>query len=328
MKWAEPKSFAIIFISLVASCLSSVAAAQSFPARPIRIVVPFPGGSVVDTYTRMLAEHMVPALNGQAIIVEPRSGAGTEVGTKYVLSQPADGYTLLMITPAFAVKASLPKPAWDARRDVAVVGGMFDSSQILAIRASLPFKTVKELVDFAKANPGKLNMVNYGVGTQGHLSGELLMYKAGAQAASIPYNGAVAAALALSQGNGDFGFNAASALMPFAQQGKVRLLAASTAQRDPAMPDIPGMAESGIKDFNVASWGGLLAPAGTPKTIVMQLNSAMGAGMKAQPVRMLLKSQGIFLNENVSSPEAFAQEIYATVDEFSQLIRNANLQLE
>jgi len=314
--------------ALLALSFMANAAAQSYPNHTVRIVVPFPGGSVVDTYTRLLGEAMRPVLGDAPVLVEPRPGAGTEIGTKYVISQPADGYTLLMATSSLAIKSAQFKPPFDARKDFVGVGLLTDSPLFLVCNSTLPFKTAKDVVEYAKANPNKLNLVNYGVGTLGHLTGELLMYKAGAKAVPIAFNGSVNAALAVSQGNGDCGFNVLTSFSAFIQQGRVKVLAASSVKRDPLNPDVPGMAESGITGVDVSSWGGVVAPTGTPRDAVQKLNAALDVAMKAPAVRAHFKNVGLGLEQGVSTPEQFTQQINSNVDDFYKLIRAANLQFD
>ena len=172
---------------------------------------------------------------------------------------------------------------------------------------------------------GKLNMANYGVGTLSHLMGELLMYKTGAKAVSVAYNGAAAMGVALGQGDGDFGFTVTNAVASFVQQGKVRVLAASRETRDPTSPDIPSMAESGITATTSRAGGGMAAPAGTPRDVILKLNAAINNSIHAPQVRGHFKNIGIGLVENISTPEVFTQTINSSVEEFSKVIRDANL---
>jgi len=314
-----------VVLALILQCGVAAVSAQTFPSRPIRIIVPFPGGSVTDVFTRIIGENMVPSLGGQVVLTEPRPGAGTEIGTRFLMAQPPDGYAIMYATPSLAIKSAQLKPPFDARKDVAAIGQLGDSGLFLVVNTKHPFKTAKELVDYARANPGKLNMANYGVGTLSHLMGELLMYKTGAKAVSVAYNGASAMGVALGQGDGDFGFNVTSAVAAFVQQGKVRVLAASRETRDPTNPDIPSMTESGISGYNVTSWGGMAAPAGTPRDVILKLNAAINNSIHTPQVRGHFKNIGIGLVENISTPEVFTQTINTSVEEFSKVIRDANL---
>ena len=302
-------------------------AAQSFPSKPLRIIVPFPAGSVTETFTRLIGENMEATL-GQKVLTEARAGAGTEIGTKFVIAQPGDGYTLLLATPSLAIKSAQGKPPFDGRKDLLPVGQFNNSPLFVFVNASLPVKTGKELIEYARANPGKLNMVNYGVGTLGHLMGELLVYKAGAKVVSVPFNGAVNAAIALAQGNGDFGFNVMSPMKSLIQQGKVRVLATSTVDRDPAEPDVPSMTEAGVPNFNVASWSGFMVPVGTSRDIILKLNAAIGASIKTPAVRTHFQRVGISLSADISTPEQFGAEINTTIDDFARLIRDAKIEFD
>ena len=312
---------------VIAMGFSAPLLAQGYPNKLVRIVVPFPAGSVTETFTRLIGENMEATL-GQKVLTEARAGAGTEIGTKYVIGQPGDGYTLLLATPSLAIKSAQSKPPFDGRKDLLPVGQFNNSPLFVFVNASLPVKTGKELVDYARANPGKLNMVNYGVGTLGHLMGELLVYKAGAKVVSVPFNGAVNAAVALAQGNGDFGFNVMSPMKALIQQGKVRVLATSTVDRDPTEPDVPSMTEAGVPNFNVASWSGFMVPAGTPRDVIQKLNAAVGASIKTPAVRTHFQRVGIGLSGDISTPEQFGAVINTTVDDFAKLIRDAKIEFD
>jgi tripartite-type tricarboxylate transporter receptor subunit TctC len=276
---------------------------------------------------RVIANAMEPAL-GQKVVVEPRPGGGTVVGTQYVIAQPPDGYSVLLATIAVAIKSAVAKPPFDARKDLASIGQWNNSPLYLAVSTKYPFKTAKELVDYAKANPGKLNMSSYGVGTVGHLMGELLMYKAGAKAVHVPFQGSVNNSMALAQGNSDFTFDVTSSLKPHADAGRVRILAVGIATRDPGAPEIPSMLESGVPDYDVGAWSGFMAPAGTPREVVSKLNAALAAARNDKTVVEHFAKIRINLDPQVSTPEYFSGTMRRTIDDFQKLIRDAKLEIE
>jgi tripartite-type tricarboxylate transporter receptor subunit TctC len=310
-----------------AALAAPLAIAQSFPSKPVLMIVPFPGGSTTDTFARLIAAGMEPAL-GQRVLVEPRPGGGTVVGTQYVMAQPPDGHTILLTTIAAAIKSAVVKPPFDIRKDLAAIAEWNNSPLYLAVNTKHPFKTAKELVDYAKANPGKLNMSSYGVGTVGHLMAELLMYKAGTKAVHVPFQGSVNNSLALAQGNGDFTFDVTSSLKPHVDAGRVRILAVGTATRDAGAPEIPSMVESGVPDFDVGAWSGYMAPLGTPRDVIMKLNAALVNARNDKAVIDHFAKIRINLNPKVGSPEQFQVTVARTIDDFQKLIRDAKLEVE
>jgi len=313
-------ALALVLASLAAS-------AQPFPSRPVTMIVPFPGGSTTDTFARIIAENMEPAL-GQKVIVDPRPGAGTVIGAQYVLNQPADGYTLLQATNSVATKSAGLKPPFDARKDFAPVGQINVSGLVLAVNDKLPVRTAKELVDYVRANPGKLNGSHFGVGTSAHLGIAMLMSEFKLSVAVIPYNGSVQNALALAQGNADFTFDVVGSLRPHVQANRVRMIATSLSERDPGTPDLPGMTESGVPGFNLRGWTGYLVRAGTPNEAIQKLNAAASAAVKSKPVRDHFAKVNIYLNPDISTPDRFRQTITQDVDMLYKLIRDAKLDID
>ena len=301
------------------------AAAQAFPSKPIHLVVPFPGGSAVDSMMRVLAQPMSAKL-GQPVLVEPKPGAGAIIGTQYVIGQPGDGYTLIVITPSAAVKSAIAKPPFDIRKDLVHVGQFSSSPLVLAFNANAPFKTIRELVAYGKANPGKLNFGSYGIGTLGHLAGELFAQQQGYTMTHVAYNGSTQASLSLAQGDVSFSFDTLGSLNPHVQSGKIRLIASSTAERSPAALQIPGMAESGVAQFDLSNWGGISASAGTPADTVEKLNAALQIATREQASIDYFTKAGLGLRSSTAA--AFGTMVNRNVDVFAKLIRDAKLDLE
>lgn len=314
------------FAGLALGCAATHAGAQAYPNKPILMVVPFPAGVSV-TLARTIADEMEAPL-GQKIVVEPRPGAGTAIGTKYVIGQPADGYTVLYASSSMAIKSAVLNAPFDARKDVTAIGQLNQPGLVLAVNSNVPAKTARELIDYAKANPGKLNMGTYGPGTSGHLIGALLVHQNGLKVTTVPYSGTVQSALALSQGNSDFAFEVIGSLRPHMQSGRVRILALSLAERDPATPDIPSMPESGVPGFSMSAWSGIVGPAGTPRDAVQRLNAALGVAIRSKRVRDLFTNINLHLSPDVSTPEKFKATIDQDVEVLSRLIREAKLDIE
>ncbi|MEO7742039.1 MAG: tripartite tricarboxylate transporter substrate binding protein [Usitatibacter sp.] len=251
---------------------STAAVAQSYPTKPVKIVVPFAAGGAVDILTRVLADKLQTAL-GQQVVVEPVVGAGGNIGSAQVAKSVSDGYTLLMATTGtHTINPGLYKNMpFDAVKEFAPITLVASVPNILVVHPSVPATTVKELVALAKAKPGELNFASFGHGTSNHLSGELLKSVAGIDIVHVPYKNAPQAVLEIVGGQVNFAFVNAPLALPQVRAGKLRALAVTGAKRSPAMPDLPTMAEAGLPDFVVESWYGLMAPAGTPAPVLKKL---------------------------------------------------------
>ena len=285
--------------ALFCASLPFTAAAQDFPARPIRLVVPYPPGGPTDVAARIIANAMSAKL-GQSIVVENRPGgaAGT-VGGRYVASADPDGYTLVMSqVGSLTVAPFLYKLDYDPIKDFAPIGIVAETPEILTINPSLPANTVAEFVAYAKSNPGKLNFASPGVGTLPHLLGEQLQLAAGIKLTHVPYRGAGPAVSDLLGGQVQVMFDSTSVMLPHIQAGRLRALAISSAKRIAQIPNVPTVAEAGYPQLTEALWTALLAPAATPEPIIQKLNTA--------------------LNESVKTPEV--QKAYANLDVVTRIV--------
>ena len=260
----------IAAVTLSFACVTALA--QPYPAKPVKIVVPFAAGGAVDILTRVLADKLGPVL-GNSIVVEPVAGAGGNVGSAMVAQAPPDGYTLLMATTGtHTINPGLYKAMpFDAVKDFAPITLIASVPNILVVHPDVPAKNVKELVALLKAKPGKYNFASFGHGTSNHLSGELFKNVAGVDAVHVPYKSAPQAVLDLVGGQVNFAFVNAPLALPQVRAGKLRALAVTGAKRSPAVPDMPTMAEAGLPDFVVESWYGLMAPAGTPEPVIRKI---------------------------------------------------------
>jgi tripartite-type tricarboxylate transporter receptor subunit TctC len=301
--------------------------AQTYPDRPLRIIVPFPGGSNVDQVTRIIGNAMAKEL-GQPVIVEPMPGAGTVVAVQYAIRQPADGYTMVIVTNSATIKSAVAKPVFDIRRDLAFVGQIASSPMVVAVHKDVPARTLKELVDYAHAHPDKLNLSSYGAGTLGHLSGERFMQLTGARMVHVPYTGSTANALALAQGTSQVTLEVVNSVRPFQQKGLVRYLAVCAPARIAELPDVPTAAESGVANFNAATWSGLAVPAGTPPPIIDKLNKALAVALKDPAMLAFSQTSGLGTLSEPTSPKAFTALVTDNVDVFRNLIREARLDVE
>ncbi|SCB19322.1 Bug family tripartite tricarboxylate transporter substrate binding protein [Cupriavidus alkaliphilus] len=261
-----------LFMSV--SALSLSVRAETYPSRPITLVVPFAAGGTVNMMGRLVAEHMGEKL-GQPVVVDNKAGAGGAIGAGFVAKAAPDGYTLLLGSMGQAVQSLLTRRLpYDPKKLVPVA--LFSTvSNVLAVSATAPAKSVTDLIGYSKANPGKLNMASAGVGSINHLIGELFMSRTGASFVHVPYKGAGPAGVDLLSGQVQLIFANLPNVLPYAKAGKVRLLAVASERRDPAIPDVPTFAEAGVKDAVVESWYGLMAPAGTKPEVVKQLQDTL-----------------------------------------------------
>jgi tripartite-type tricarboxylate transporter receptor subunit TctC len=256
------------------------AAAQTYPAKPIKMIVPYTPGSPVDVLARVVTQHLSARLN-QTIVIDNRPGAGTTIGTKAAASAEPDGYTLLIAATSFIISSSLyPNLDYDPIKSFAAVGMLAISPQIMVIEPSVPAKTVAEFTAYAKANPGKLNF-GFGLGTLPQILGESFKAVTGTDIASIPYKGGAQAVTDMLGGRIQMNFGTMATLLPLIQQGKVRALAVTTETRVRELPDVPTMIESGLPQLTLTFSAGLLAPAGTPAPILEKLNSALNEALKS-----------------------------------------------
>ena len=267
--------------ALVAAALGATgAAAQTYPSKPIKMIVPYTPGSPVDVLARVVTQALGARL-GQTVVIDNRPGAGTTIGTKAAAISDPDGYTLLIGATSFIISASLyPNLDYDPIKSFTPIAMLANSPQVLVIAPSVPAKTVAEFTAYAKANPGKLNF-GFGLGTLPQILGELFKAVAGVDIASIPYKGGAQAITDMLGGRIQMNFGTQSTLLPLIQQGKIHALAVTTQTRAKDLPDVPTMIESGLPQLALTFSAGILAPAGTPPAIVAKLNSAINEAMKS-----------------------------------------------
>jgi tripartite-type tricarboxylate transporter receptor subunit TctC len=272
------------FRSLIAASLLALglvpAAAQTYPSKPIRMIVPLTPGSPVDVLARVVGNHLSPRL-GQSIIIENRPGAGSTLGTKVVASADPDGYTLLVAATSLVISSVMyPNAGYDPIKSFTPVGMLARSPQVLVIAPEVPAKNIKEFVAYAKVNPGKLNF-GFGLGTLPQLLGEYFKVLTKTDIASIPYKGGEQVRTDLLGGRIQMNFGPPPSVQSLMQQGKVRALAVTTDVRYKGMPDVPTMKESGLPQLSIAFTAGIVAPAGVPEPIVQKLNAAINDTLKS-----------------------------------------------
>ena len=301
------------------------AAAQSYPSRPVKIVVPATPGGAIDLIARTLAEKLTASL-GQPVVVENKPGASNNLGTDFVAKSPPDGYTLVIVASSHATNKHLFKQMpFDPIKDFEPVAYTHVVPLLLAVHPSVQAKTVPELVSWIKANPDKAIYASSGPGSSLHMAAELFMSMTGTKMQHVPYKGSSAAHPDLLAGRTAMIFDTITAVRGHVKSGAVRGIAVTTAKRSSAMPELPTIAES-LPDYDASTWGGILAPAGTPKDAVAKLNAAINTALKLEDVRARLMGAGIEIQGG--TPEAFAEVIRIEVDKWGRIVKAAGIQPE
>ena len=308
----------------VASALASASAqAQSFPSRPVTIIVPYPPGGLIDLVARVIQPPLQAEL-GQSVIVENRSGAGGNVGAEVVAHSAPDGYTLLLANPSLAISPTLyRKLNYRPIEDFAYVGRYGSVPNVLVVNPSMPVKTARELIEYAKKNPGKLNYGSPGYGTSPQLSSELFKAMTGTFIVHIPFRGAGPSTAALLAGEIEMMIDNIPPQVPLIKAGKTRALAVTSLQRVKVLPDVPTMDEIGLKGYEVVSWFGLAARAGTPPEAVARLNEALNRASQDAKVRETLEARGATVVQG--SPDDFLKFVKAEIAKFAPIIKRAGV---
>ena len=313
-------------LAAAACALPTPTPAQTYPVKPVRIIVPFaPGG--VDVTARLIADRLTATL-GQPFIVENRPGAGGAVGAKMVTGSEPDGYTLMFSTPGPVVVSPLinRNAGYDTLKNFAPVAIVSQSPLLLVIHPSVPVRTVKELVAYAKANPGKVHYPSPGFGTQPHLVGEMFKSMTGLDIVHVPYRGSAPAITDLLAGQMQIYFDNFANVLQHVEGGKLRAIAVTGDSRSPQLPDVATMRDSGFGEIAATYWNGLLAPAGTPAPIVSRLNAAVDQALAASEVHAALKKLGS--DPKTGTSQEFASFIAEEVQRWGKVVRDANIKVD
>ena len=306
--------------------LALPAAAQTYPAKPVRMIVGPGPGSGTDVVARAIALRLTERL-GQSVVVENRVGAGGTIAVAAVAKAPADGYTLLFVSGSLVIHPAIyRKLPYDVERDLAPVGLVGVVPQVLVVHPSLPAKSAREFVQLAKKRPGQINYGSGGVGSTGHLAGALLESAAGIQLVHVPYKGAGPAAVDVMAGQIQALFTSAVNALQHARTGKIRMIGVTTTKRTPALPDVPTLQESGVPGYELMTWYGVLAPAGTPRGAVERVNRELAEVIKLSDVHARLVADGV--DPGGGSPDDFAAMIKRELARIGKIIRAAGLQPE
>jgi tripartite-type tricarboxylate transporter receptor subunit TctC len=306
-------------------CVVGVAAAQNYPTKTIRIIVPYPAGGTSDILARLLSAKLNDVF-GQTLIVDNRPGANGNIGADLVAKSPPDGYTLLLADlGALTISPSIYKLPFDVVKDFAPVTMVTYSPHLLAVHPAVPVKTVKELVALAKSKPGLLNFAVSGIGGAPHLAGVAFEAQTGVKWTYIPYKGGSDAIIGLASGQADAIFNGMLATYPHVKSGKLKLIAVSSSKRVASIPDVPTVAEAGLKDFETGSWQGVVAAAGTPKDIVGRLNGEISRVLGTPDMKENLAKQGAEVY--TMTPEQLGNSLKTEIDKWAKVVKAANLKL-
>ena len=300
--------------------------AAAYPARPVRVTIAFAPGGGVDILARAVAQRLGETM-GRPFVVENRAGAGGTVAYAMIAKTPPDGYNLLAISGSFAMSAALYQNLpYDPVRDFASITQMGAAPFLIVAHPSLPLKSVKDLIALAKARPGELNFASGGLGSSGHLTGELFKSMAHIQMTYIPYKGGELALIDLVAGQVHLVFSNALSSLPHVRSGRVRPLAVTSTARYGAAPDIPTVAESGLPGFEAVNWYGWLAPAGTPAAIVNKLNAEIGNAVRTPDMQQRFARDGA--EPVTSTPSQFSGRIVSEVARWRKVVKEANLRVE
>jgi tripartite-type tricarboxylate transporter receptor subunit TctC len=300
-------------------------AARDYPSKPVRFIVPFAPGAGTDTTARTLAQKLSETW-GQQVIVDNRTGAAGAIGVDLTAKAVPDGYTICLISASHSVNSAVnPKLPYDLLKDLAAISQASSLFYVVYHNPVVPVKSIKELIAYARANPGKLNFGSSGTGGLQHFAGELFNHQAGVKLIHVPYKGTGAVIPAMLAGDVQVGFGTLFGVRPHLPSGRLRALAVTTTKRTPAAPELPTVAEAGVPGYQVDQWYGVLTSAKVPAPIVRKLNAAINAALKSPDVAKRFTADGS--TPTGSTPEQFSAHVRSEIAKWSKLVKEANLQL-
>jgi tripartite-type tricarboxylate transporter receptor subunit TctC len=315
-----------IAIGAAALVAAATVQAQSYPSKPVRIIVPFAAGGPADVFARILGRHLSETL-GAAFVIEDRPGGGSVVGTDIVAKAPADGYTLLLMSNTHTVNESLlPKKPFQLMRDFVPITPINASDLVLVIHPSVGIDSVKRLVAMAKARPGVLNYASSGPGTPYHMAGELFKSMAGVNIVHVPYKGSSGARNDVLGGQIEMMFDAITTMAPNVQAGRVRALATTGRKRSSVLPNVPTVDEAGVPGYDAVIWLGLMAPTGTPKPVVDRLNAEIRKVLARADIKESWRKQGAETMD--MSPEQFGEFLRGDIAKWAKVVKEAGIKVD
>jgi tripartite-type tricarboxylate transporter receptor subunit TctC len=310
----------------VTLALCGAVQAQTFPSRPLRIVVPFPPGGAADITSRVLADHMGKSL-GQTVIVENRPGGSTMIGSEVVARAPADGHTLLVVFPSFIINPALrSQMAFDPLKDFKAVGLTMSVPMAIAVHPSVPAKNLEELIALARARPGELSYGTPGIGTTHHVMGEMLRQAAKINITHAPFQGGAQSLTAVSGGHISMVYGNATEVAPSVKTGKIRAIVVTGAERAEVMPEVPTMREAGFPELEATNWSGLVVAAATPPAIIARLNAELVSALRSAEVREKFRSFGI--DPTPGTAEQFAAFLQSESVRYTRVVREAGVKAD
>jgi tripartite-type tricarboxylate transporter receptor subunit TctC len=319
--------FGVRVVPLLLVCAFATSAAAEYPDKPIRLIVPQAAGSATDTVARILGAELAKEL-GQQVVIDNRPGGALALGLDLTAKSDPDGYTICMgpIGALAITRHMVAKLPYDIERDFQPIAVVTRGHLLLAVSPTVPFKSVAELVDYAKANPGKLLNASSSNGSPGHVGGELFKYMSGTDIVHVPYRGGAAAINDLIAGRVQLMFESLNSIAPHAKSGTVRALAVSGARRSPGFPDLPTIAEAGVAGYEAPTWSGVIAPAGVPRPIIDRLNAGINKAIASQTFRDRFAEIG---DEPAGgTPEEFAELIQKDSKKWGEVVRRSGARLD
>ncbi len=311
---------------LLASLWCCAAQAQTYPTKPVRIIVPFAAGGPADIYARAIGQKLQDSL-GQTFVIDDRPGAGAVIGTEAAAKTPADGYTLLMMSNTHTVNESLLKiKPYDLLRDFTPVAAVNYSDLVMVVHPSVQASTLKEFIDLAKAKPGTLNYASSGPGTPYHMAGELFKSMAGVDVVHVPYKSSAGARTDVMGGQVQMMFDAVTTMTPLVRSGRLRALGTTGLARSRVLTDVPTVAEAGVPQYEATIWLGIMAPAGTPKAIVDKLNAEINKVLANTEVKDAWGKQGAITMS--MSPEQFGKHLRADIEKWARIVKSAAINVD
>ena len=318
---------AVRAFAILALCLPVLAFGQAYPAKPIRLVVPFPAGGSLDVVARAIGQKLTDAW-GQPVVIDNRPGAGGNIGADLVAKAAPDGYTILEgALSTHAVNVSLySKMPYDPVRDFVPITLVAVTPNVLVVNPSVPVNSVKDLIAYAKANPGKLSFGSGSNGSAGHLAGELFKTEAGVDMVHVPYKGAAPAMQDLLSGQIQLMFDNLANSMQYVRAGKLKALAVTTAHRSTLVPELPTLSEAGLPGFDISTWWGFMAPAGTSKEIVAKWNAEVSRILATPEMKAFFAQQGA--EPSPTSPEAFGAMIKSEITKYAKIVKDSGAKVD
>jgi tripartite-type tricarboxylate transporter receptor subunit TctC len=312
-------------VLVLAAAAAGTSFSQTYPAKPVRIVAPFAPGGGTDFIARLIAQKLTERL-GQQVIVENKPGAGGNLGAEFAVKSAPDGYTLLLIAGSYTVNPSIYKLSFDPVNDISPIVQLSQGPFVVAVHPSVPAKTLKELIDYARKEPDKLSYASAGSGSITHLASELFLDMAKIKVVHVPYKGTGPALNDTIAGNTQLIFGSVATSLQFIKSGRLRGLAVTTPQRIPAAPELPTVSEAGVPGYQVVLWHGLVGPKGLPAAVVERVNQAANDALKSKDVADLLATDGVA--PAGGTPEQFRAVIKSDIERWSGVVKQANIKAD